>query len=89
LDVAAVIELVRGALAMALLLAMPLLAVTLLIGVVISLLQAVTSLQDSTLNFVPKVLGLLAVLAVSAPWMLGRLVGYTRELLAHLDSVAR
>ena len=89
MDVAWVIELVRGALATALLLALPLLGVMLLIGVITSLLQAMTSLQDSTLNFVPKVLGLLAVLAVSAPWMLGRLVGYTRELLAHLDTVAR
>ena len=67
MDVATVTELIREALGTALLLALPLLGVALVIGVITSLLQAMTSLQDSTLNFVPKVLGLLAVLAVSAP----------------------
>ena len=88
-DTAAVVELIRGALAMALLVASPLLGVALVAGVITSLLQAVTSMQDTTINFVPKILGVLAVLAAAAPWMLGHLMGYSRELLAHLDILTR
>ena len=84
-DPAAVVNLIRGTLATALLLAAPLLGVALLAGLLTSLAQAVTSMQDYTINFVPKVLGVLAVLAAASPWMLGRLMGYTRELLAHLE----
>ena len=88
-DPGTVVELIRGALAVALLVAAPLLGIALLAGVVTSLLQAVTAMQDTTITFVPKVLGVLAVLAAASPWMLGHLMGYTSELLAHLDILTR
>lgn len=61
-------------------LAMPVLLVTLGIGFLISLLQAVTQVQEVTLSFVPKLIGVAVVLLVSGHWMLQEAVGFTRDM---------
>ena len=52
----------------------------LVVGLLISVLQAVTQIQEQTLSFIPKILGLVAVVAIAGPWMLGTIVTWTTEL---------
>jgi flagellar biosynthetic protein FliQ len=75
-----VIQLVTGATELALKVALPLLAVGLGVGVIISVFQAVTQIQEQTLTFIPKVLATVAVLIIGGPWMLDQLISYTTEL---------
>jgi flagellar biosynthesis protein FliQ len=58
----------------------PVLAVALVVGVAVSLLQAVTQVQEMTLTFVPKLAGITLVLLVMGHWMMTQLVDFTREL---------
>ena len=60
----------------------PMLVVSMVVGFAVSLLQSVTQIQEFTLTFVPKFIGLGLVLLIGGPWMLHELVGYTNELFA-------
>jgi flagellar biosynthetic protein FliQ len=59
---------------------MPLLLVGLVVGLVVSIFQAVTQIQEMTLTFIPKILALGLVLMIAGPWMLGQLLTYTENL---------
>jgi flagellar biosynthetic protein FliQ len=59
----------------------PVLGVVLLVGLVISLFQAVTQINEATLAFVPKLLAAVAVFALAGPWMLNMLVEYIRRVI--------
>jgi flagellar biosynthetic protein FliQ len=59
---------------------MPLLLVGLVVGLLVSIFQAVTQIQEMTLTFIPKVLALGLVLMIAGPWMLGQLITYTENL---------
>lgn len=76
------VELVRQALFITLKIAAPILVAGILVGLVVSLLQSVTSIQDQTLSFVPKIVVMVVVAAILLPWITRRLVEYTAELLA-------
>jgi flagellar biosynthetic protein FliQ len=65
---------------LALKVALPLLLVGLGVGLVVSVFQAVTQIQEQTLTFIPKILASIVVLVVLGPWMLDQLLAYTREL---------
>lgn len=67
-----------------LLIAAPLLAVTLVVGLLISVLQVVTQVQESSLSFVPKLVAAVVVLVVCGPWMLKRLVSFSAALIASI-----
>lgn len=86
---AMVFTLARDALMTAALLSLPLLAVSLVVGLVISIFQAVTQINEMTLTFVPKLLGLGAVLLILGPWMLERIVAYTAALFDMLPHMVR
>ena len=79
-----VLQLAGQALLTATELAAPILLVSLAIGLAISLFQSVTSIQDMTLSFVPKLGGIALVLLVSGHWMIGRLVSFTDSLFQFL-----
>ena len=70
-------------------LAAPILLISLVIGFVISLLQAVTQVQEMTLTFVPKVIAVAVVLLVAGNWMLGESVTFTRQLFDQLPDMLR
>ena len=70
-------------------LALPILLVALVIGVVISLLQAVTQVQEMTLTFVPKLGGIIAVIVLMGHWMMGRLIDYTGQLFDMIPRLVR
>jgi len=76
----ATLSLVRESLLLFLLVAGPILAVGIAIGLVISLFQAVTSIQDQTLTFVPKIVGMVLLAAAIVPWIATRLAEYAVEL---------
>lgn len=76
------IYLVRDTLIVVLKISAPILAAGVLIGLVISFLQSVTSIQDQTLTFVPKIAVMIVVAALLIPWIGARLVEYTSELLS-------
>lgn len=77
---AQVIDIITEAMIIGSRLAGPLLLVALAVGVFVSLLQAVTQIQEMTLSFVPKVLGIALVFVVAGNWMLGQIVNYTQRL---------
>jgi flagellar biosynthetic protein FliQ len=65
----------------------PLLVVVLLVGLVVSILQAATQIHEQTLSFVPKLLAAFATLGLAGPWMLTTLVDYIRQTLMSIPSV--
>ena len=65
----------------------PILIVGLVIGLAISVFQAVTQIQEQTLSFIPKVAGLALVIVVLGPWMLGQLLVYTEELWTSIPTM--
>lgn len=86
-DIQIAIDICRGALWVAFLLATPLLLVGMIVGVMISIIQAATQIQEQTLTFVPKILVVLAVLFLLAPWFIQIMVEYTTDLYIELSRV--
>lgn len=78
------VEVLRNMLYVSLLLSMPVLGTAMVVGMVVGLLQAVTSIQEQTLAFVPKLVAIIAVFALLGHWMIRLLVGYTTELFGSL-----
>ncbi len=64
-----------------LMVAAPVLLVVLVVGLVVSIFQAATQINEATLSFVPKVVGAVAVLGIAGPWMVSTLVDYLRSVL--------
>ena len=60
--------------------AMPMLLASLIVGLAVSVFQAVTQIQEQTLSFIPKILALVAVIAIAGPWMLSSVVDWTHDL---------
>ena len=83
-----IIGLAQQAVLMMVMLAGPLLAVSLVVGLVVSIFQAVTQINEMTLTFVPKVIAIFAVLIVLGPWMLQMLLGYTAGTFAQMATFA-
>ncbi len=75
------LDLGRQALLMTLLISGPVMGVGLFVGLVVSLLQSVTQLQEQTISFVPKIIAMVAVGVLLAPWLVDQLLEYARELL--------
>ena len=82
-----VLELSTQALELALRVALPLLGVGLVVGLAVSIFQAVTQIQEQTLAFIPKVVALVAIIAIFGPWMLGQLETYTTALWASIPQM--
>lgn len=76
-----IVELVRDVLLLVLRVGGPVLIVGVIIGLIISLFQSLTSIQDQTLSFVPKILGMIVVALLLLPWMVNQLVEFTIEML--------
>jgi flagellar biosynthetic protein FliQ len=85
---AQVVEVVRGALMTAFLLALPLLAIGFVAGIVISLTQVLTSIQDTAVNSVPRLLIFLAAILLLLPWMVNRSTSYTADLITNIGRYA-
>ena len=73
-------EMGRHALYLTVLVSMPAMLTGMIIGLVISVIQSITSVQEQTLSFVPKILGTLALTIIALPWMLAMIMNYTEDL---------
>lgn len=81
-----VIHLALQALTVTLKVAGPVLVAALVVGLVVSIFQAITQIQELTLAFIPKILAVGAVIAFAGPWMLDTMMTWTRELLLSIPS---
>lgn len=75
-----VLQLGVDAMTVAVLISMPLLGVTLALGLVVSIFQAATQINEMTLSFIPKLIGLVLVLIFLGPWLLDTIIVYTRDI---------
>ncbi|MGO9959913.1 MAG: flagellar biosynthesis protein FliQ [Solirubrobacteraceae bacterium] len=80
MDQDTVVNLATQAMTLAVEIAGPILLVGLVIGLIVSVFQAVTSIQEQSLSFIPKIVGLAALIVILGPWMLGQLVNYAQNL---------
>ena len=79
----------REALLMVMMVSAPMLGLGLLVGILVSIFQATTQIQEQTLSFIPKIIAIFAAFLVFGPWMLNLLVDYTRALFISLPQVIR
>jgi len=74
------VDLVRHALVLALTISAPMLLCGLVVGIIVSLIQAITQIQEQTLTFIPKIAAMVAAAIVLMPWTSQRLLEYAREM---------
>jgi flagellar biosynthetic protein FliQ len=82
-------QIARDAIEITLVLSLPILGVGLVIGLLVSLFQAVTQIQEASLAFVPKIVVVLVILLVLSPWMMQKMMFYTEQLIANIPQYAR
>lgn len=83
------IQIGRDALMMVMLVSAPMLGLGLIIGVLVSIFQATTQIQEQTLAFIPKILAVFVAVLVFGPWMLSIMVDYTRMLFLNLPQMIK
>jgi len=83
------VQIVRDALMTAFWLAAPLLAVGFIAGIAVSLVQILTSIQDTAFNAIPRLLAFLATFLLTLPWMIQKLTAYTTVILGDVSRYAR
>lgn len=82
-----VMSMTYQAMKITLILAGPLLIITLVVGLVISIFQAATQINEMTLSFIPKLLAMCAGMVLMGPWLLGLMTDYIRQLIAQIPSL--
>jgi flagellar biosynthetic protein FliQ len=87
MDDTTVVHILAGAMVMTLKLAGPILAVCLIVGLVVAVLQTVSQIQEMTLSFVPKLVGVGIVLIVGGPWMIHQFTGWVQDLWHMIPSL--
>ena len=83
----AVLTLVQQALFVTVLVSAPLLLTALVVGLLVSVFQAATQINEMTLSFIPKLIGMAGTLVIAGPWMLKTIVGYTKELFESIPGL--
>jgi flagellar biosynthetic protein FliQ len=87
MDDTTVVHILAGAMVMTLKLAGPILAVCLIVGLVVAVLQTISQIQEMTLSFVPKLLGVGIVLIVGGPWMIHQFTAWVQDLWHMIPSL--
>jgi flagellar biosynthetic protein FliQ len=88
MDSQAALTMAQNALYMVLMLAAPVLGVVLIVGLVVSLFQAITQIHEATLSFVPKLVAAISVFALAGPWMMTTLVDFIRSTILAIPNHA-
>jgi flagellar biosynthetic protein FliQ len=83
------IQIGRDALAMVMLVSAPMLILGLIVGVMVSIFQATTQIQEQSLAFIPKIIAVFVSILIFGPWMLSLIVDYTREIFLSLPNMVR
>ena len=88
MDPQAALTMAQNALFMLLMVAAPVLATVLVVGLVVSLFQAITQINEATLAFVPKLIAAIAVFAIAGPWMMTTMVEFIRNTMLSIPNYA-
>lgn len=88
MNVGFAVQLLRSSAVQILLIAAPLLLIGMVVGLIVSIFQATTSLQEQTLTFVPKILAILGALIVFGPWIVTSMVQFTLRLFGRIPDMA-
>ena len=83
------LEATRQGIQVGLMVLLPILATALFVGLIVSILQALTQIQEQTLTFVPKLIGVALVMALMGHWMLGEIVAYTKNCFGRIAVVGQ
>ncbi|HHU51482.1 MAG TPA: flagellar biosynthesis protein FliQ [Firmicutes bacterium] len=89
MDDVMVVSIIRHALTTILLVAGPMLGSGLLVGLLVSVFQATTQIQEQTLSFIPKIIVIFLMLAICGPWILRTLLDFTSEIFLYLEQIHR
>lgn len=84
-----ILYMAKEALGTAIIVGGPILLISLLVGLVVSIFQAMTQIQEQTLSFIPKILSIALILILLGPWMLNVMTAYTTNLFTELANYAR
>jgi flagellar biosynthetic protein FliQ len=87
-DTQLIVELARNSIYTTLLVSSPMLILALIIGLSISLLQAITQIQEMTLTFIPKIVGVAIALIIFLPWMITTIVGFATQLFSIIPTLS-
>lgn len=87
MDTAMVVDLGREALWVAVLIASPLLGIALIVGLVVGIIQAATSINEMTLSFIPKIAALVVVLIILGSWQISVIVDFTRRIFERIPTM--
>ena len=79
----------RQAIELCLMMALPMLGVGLAVGVVVSIIQAATQIQEMTLTFIPKIVCMFIALLLALPWLMERMTTFTRDVLVNIPTYIR
>jgi flagellar biosynthetic protein FliQ len=88
MDTTTVLTLAQNALFMMLLVSAPIMGTALVVGLVVSLFQAITQINEATLSFVPKLVAAIVVFAIAGPWMLTTMVEFIRRTMQSIPTFA-
>lgn len=83
------VDLMLGAFKIALMLALPVMLATLVVGVIVSIVQSITSIQEQTMVFVPKMIAVILAMIVAFSWMLNTVIEYTQGLFESIPDIVR
>lgn len=89
MSIGMIVNLMRGAVFQVFILCAPVLGAALIIGLIVAIFQATTSIQEQTLTFLPKMLVILVVLALLGGWMFSMMGNYTLNLFSQIPKLAR
>lgn len=81
------VQIGREALMMVMLVSAPMLGLGLIVGVLVSIFQATTSIQEQTLAFIPKIIAVFVAILVFGPWILNMMIDYTRQIFLSLPQM--
>ncbi|MDN5379647.1 flagellar biosynthesis protein FliQ [Thermodesulfobacterium sp.] len=84
---ATILTLAKESIKLCILISGPFLLTALIVGLIISILQAVTQIQEMTLTFVPKILALIVVFVLTLPWLLKKLISFTENLILNIPNL--
>lgn len=85
----AIMTIVKKALLTGIMIAGPILVISLIVGLIISIFQATTQIQEQTLTFVPKLIAIILVLIIGGPWMFNKLIILTNELFSMIANIIK
>jgi flagellar biosynthetic protein FliQ len=84
-----VMDIAKGAIEITLYLSLPILGISMIVGLLVSLFQAVTQIQEVTLTFVPKIVATLIGLLFLLPWMMNKMIYYTEQMIVNIPQYIR